>query len=74
MKLEDRIILRTIDNKVEVRPKADQINSWIEIGDISHHLTDEGITAWNNGEEIYWHHFDIIGNMKNLSKLAQAKF
>jgi hypothetical protein len=74
MKIEDRIILKTIDGKVVVRPHLNRDNAWFDYNNISYHLNEEGVEAWNNGEDIHPYHFDIIGNMTNLSKIAQAEF
>lgn len=52
MKITDRIILRTIDGKVIVRPEASVHNNWVEYSDMTIVLTAAGIDAWNRGEDI----------------------
>lgn len=50
MRLEDRVIAKTINGQYIVRPLADKyINHSVEVGEISYRLSDEGIRAWNNG-------------------------
>lgn len=56
MKLSERIIMKTIDGKVEVRPKADKTNCTVEFDNVLLFLDDEGIEAWNNGEMVDWRH------------------
>lgn len=55
MKITDRIILKTIDGKIVVRPIADQhFNNFIEFEDSKtrFYLNEKGIEDWNNGVDI----------------------
>ncbi len=56
MKITDRIILKTIDGKVVVRPIADELNCTVEFDKTLLYLDKKGMEAWNNGEEIRWWH------------------
>jgi len=49
-------VLRTIDDKVVVRPEATVENTTIEFTNLLLTLDQRGRDAWNNGEEIHWWH------------------
>jgi len=54
--LSDRVILTTIDKKVIVRPEMDLHNCTFENLGVTYCLDEDGIHAWNTGEEIEPYH------------------
>jgi len=60
MKITDRIILKTIDGKIVVRPEATELNCYIEFENVYLCLNKDGIQAWNSGEDVDWRHGLII--------------
>lgn len=56
LKLEERIVLKTIDGQVIVRPQATEINSIVEYTNVCLGLDKEGIAIWNSGGYPDWRH------------------
>ena len=58
LKITDRVILKTYDGKVIVRPQIKySCEASILFNGMVGHLHKEGIKAWNNGEKIEEYHF-----------------
>ncbi len=66
MKHSERIILKTIDGQVVVRPLADEhINYFVEFEDSIWTLSDEGIVAWNSGLDMMYSNYFKFGMHKS---------
>lgn len=60
LKLEERIVLKTIDNQIVVRPEATKYNNSIYSDKGLYILNEKGIDAWNNGEQLDITHFSVF--------------
>lgn len=69
--LGDRVVLKTTDNKVIVRPKAPGAFKTTQDGTLFI-LSDTGKEAWDNGEDISFDEGHICGAIDN-SVLLHAK-
>ncbi len=54
--LQDRIILKTLDGKIIVRPEATEVDNTIEFNNTFLCLDKRGRDAWNSGGTIEWWH------------------
>jgi hypothetical protein len=71
-----RVILRTLDGQVIVRPKAPSKLTLVDADGKSRVLTvltDEGRAAWDRGEDIDLHLGHILA-MGDVSRLCQYEF
>lgn len=53
IKPSDRVILRTIDGKVVVRPEMSRHDNCIQVGETVIGLSEGGIEAWNSGKPLH---------------------
>ena len=71
--IRDRVILKTADGQVVVRPRASSdpnIPFGVMVGNRTQIiLNPEGVMAWNNGEDITGEHYNCIIDVGSICKM-----
>jgi hypothetical protein len=66
--VDPRVILKTIDGQIIVRPTAPEVVNLINAPGCSYVLNDAGKDAWNNGDDITHEHISTYLNYATIKK------